>query len=86
MAKKRFRPWWMGALLGVFLGWIGLIIVAITGYKKGQPCVACNAPLTQTWVNGQVVQARLCAMCGAEQRPAAMSPLTPAMPPPMPVG
>jgi hypothetical protein len=68
MARKRFRPPWVGALLGFLLGWIGLIVIAVMGAKAGPPCVSCGMPLQQSWVGGQVMPARVCMMCGADQR------------------
>jgi Zn ribbon nucleic-acid-binding protein len=96
MAKKRFRPPWVGFVLGFFLGLIGLIVIAVMGQKAGPGCMACGAPLQLTWVGRQAVPARVCLACGANQRETGQpvssgppsAPLAPPSvpPPPVPVG
>jgi hypothetical protein len=96
MAQKRFRPPWVGGLLGFLLGIFGLIIVAIMGAKSGPPCIACGAPLQMVAgrsLGDRPFPARVCLVCGAQQMAAAgWSPLGPQgatpmpPPPPTPVG
>jgi hypothetical protein len=81
MARRRFRPVWLGLVLGFFLSWIGLIVLAVMGPKSGPPCIACGMPLQLSWVGGQTIPARVCLMCGADQRQTAWQP-QPQMAPP----
>lgn len=67
MAKKRHRSPAAGFALGFFLSFIGLIIVAIMGTKKGPPCRSCGTRLQMVGEGGSARPAQACLVCGASQ-------------------